>query len=87
MPYQPVNAKIDASIRSLKKAYFEGEASSLTSLNDKGEFDILPSHANFITLIQNYIIVNKGQKSEQKFLISNGILRVKENKVEVFLEV
>jgi len=75
------------SIKSLKKTYFEGNACSLTSVNDMGEFDILPEHANFISLIKNYSIIDKDLKSEQKFVISNGILRVKENKVEVFLEV
>ncbi|PIS22556.1 hypothetical protein COT50_01460 [candidate division WWE3 bacterium CG08_land_8_20_14_0_20_41_10] len=78
---------IAVSIRSLKKSYFDGEAITLTSLNDTGEFDILSEHANFISLIRNYIIIDKGIKSEQKFVISNGILRVKENRVEVFLEV
>lgn len=78
---------IAVSIKSLKKTYFDGKATTLTSLNETGEFDILSEHANLISLIRNYIIIDKGLKSEQKFMISNGILRVKENKVEVFLEV
>lgn len=78
---------IAVSIKSLKKSYFDGKATTLTSLNETGEFDILSEHANLISLIRNYITIDKGLKSEQKFMISNGILRVKENKVEVFLEV
>ena len=78
---------IVVSVKSLKKTYFDGKAESITSLNDTGEFDILSEHANFISLIRNYIVIDRGLKSEQKFMISNGILRVKENKVEVFLEV
>ena len=76
-----------ATVRSLKKSYFDGKLVTFTSLNDTGEFDILSEHANFISLIRNYIIIDKGLPSEQKLVISNGILRVKENKVEVFLEV
>lgn len=78
---------IVVSIKSLKKSYFDGKVVTFTSLNDTGEFDILSEHANFISLIRNYIIVDKDLASEHKFMISNGILRVKENKVEVFLEV
>jgi F0F1-type ATP synthase epsilon subunit len=85
--YQSTKTKLTVTIKSLKKLYFEGSALSITGLNDKGEFDVLPEHINFISLIKNYIIIDKGLKSEQKLVISNGILRVKENRVEVFLEV
>ena len=78
---------ITVLVKSLKKTYFEGKASSLTSLNDTGEFDILSEHANFISLIKKYVIIDKGLTSEQKLVVSNGVLRVKENKVEIFLEV
>jgi len=81
------SSNLNVLVKSRKKTYFKGDALSVTCLNDKGEFDILPEHANFISLIRNYIIIDKGLKSEQKFVISNGILRIKENKAEVFLEV
>ena len=78
---------LDVSIRSRKKSFFVGQSPSVTSLNDRGEFDVLPQHANFISLVRNYIILAKGTKSEQKFVISMGILKVKENQVEIFLDV
>lgn len=78
---------LDVNIRNRKISYFEGRGGSVTSLNDRGEFDILPQHANFISLIRNYIILNKGTKGEQKFVIGTGVVRVKENKVDVFLDV
>jgi F0F1-type ATP synthase epsilon subunit len=84
---EKVASNLNVSIRSKKKTYFKGGTMSVTSLNDKGEFDILPGHANFISLISKYVVIDKGQDSEQKFIISNGILRVRENTVEVFLEV
>jgi len=82
-----IEQALDINIRNRKKTYFEGKGRTVTSLNDKGEFDILPQHANFISLIRNYVILNKGTKEEQKFVISTGVLRVKENKVSVFLDV
>lgn len=74
-------------MRSRKKSFFAGKATSITSINDKGEFDILSQHANFISLIKNYVIFNKGMKSEQKFEIGTGVLRNKGNEVEIFLNV
>lgn len=78
---------LNVNIRNRKRLYFEGKALTATCLNDKGEFDILPQHANFISLIRNYIILNKGTKGEQKFVVGTGVLRVKENKVDIFLDV
>ena len=79
--------KLNVFIRNKDRDIFSGRADTVTSLNDKGEFDILPYHANFISLINNYIYLNKGTEKEQKTLINKGVLRVKENKVDVFLEI
>ena len=87
MTNQPPQLYLEVNVRSRKKSYFTGSAASLTSLNDKGEFDILPQHANFISLIKDYITLGKGAKEEQKFTISTGVLRVERNKVDVFLNV
>ncbi len=77
--------KLDVVVRSRKKTFFKGTTYSVTSLNDKGEFDILSQHANFISLVRKYIILNKTLPDEQKIAISSGVLRVKENNVQVFL--
>jgi F0F1-type ATP synthase epsilon subunit len=74
-------------IKSRTKIFFDGRAQSLTSNNDKGVFDILPQHANFISIIKDFIIVDKGLKTEQKFTIKNGVLSVQSNKVDVYLDV
>ena len=73
-------------IRSRKKDYFKGTCYSLTSNNDKGVFDVLPLHANFITLIKDYVIIDKGKSTEQKIDIDKGVLSVSSNKVDVYLD-
>ncbi len=50
---------ITARIISPKRTIFEGAVYSISSQNSAGKFDILPGHANFITLIQNQPIVIK----------------------------
>jgi F0F1-type ATP synthase epsilon subunit len=74
-------------IKSRSKVYFEGKAQSLTSNNDKGIFDVLPHHANFISIIKDYIVIDKGLPTEKKFEIKNGVISVLSNKIDVYLEV
>lgn len=79
--------ELSVNIRTAKRTFFQGNVISLTSVNDKGEFDVLYEHANFISLIRDCIIVNKGTSNERKFVITTGILKVEQNKVDVFLDV
>lgn len=69
-------------ISTPEKLLYEGSAQALSSVNDKGKFDILPMHENFISLIKDKIIVHKvigGEKLE--FPIEKGVMKVQKNKV------
>ncbi|MEF8847025.1 MAG: hypothetical protein V5A57_01160 [Candidatus Paceibacterota bacterium] len=68
------------------KEKFEGEAKAVTSENEVGEFDILPEHANFITLIFNSLTVYTPEE-EKEYEFSRGVVEVADNKVRIFLEV
>ncbi len=78
------NIKVD--IRSRKEQFFDGNAKSVSSINDTGEFDVLPKHANFVTLIRGYVIVDRGLPTEKKFEIDNGVLASKTGAVDVYLD-
>jgi hypothetical protein len=80
-----MDASLAVSIKDKDKALFNGQASAVTSLNDKGQFDILPKHANFISLIKDWIIVYSGG-TKQTFPLKKGILKVQADKVSVFLQ-
>lgn len=67
------------------KTYFDGVAESITAANDTGNFDILPHHKNFLTLLSPCDIVIRGEK-EEKVTISQGIMLVKADEVTVFLD-
>ena len=76
--------KIHVTIKNRQNIYFDGEVSAITSFNDLGLFDILPKHENFISLIKNKIILhNKNQQKELK--IDQGLLKVRDNKVDIYL--
>jgi len=68
-----------------KEVFYEGEALSVSSKNQLGKFDILPKHANFITLIfdELSIVTLKGEKITYRF--KRGVLEVRKNKVNIYL--
>lgn len=81
-------AKLFVVIRSREKTLYMGEADSATSKNPKGTFDILPEHANFISLISDFIIVRPVGAKELVFTIErDSVLKVRDNRVSVYLGV
>lgn len=53
---------LNVKIFSPTQTIFEGEAVSISSVNSVGKFDILPFHANFITLVQKNPIIIRTKK-------------------------
>jgi F0F1-type ATP synthase epsilon subunit len=79
------NQKLYVSIKSKDKIMYAGNVTTLTSKNERGVFDILFLHANFITLISSYVIIDKGLPSEKRFDFEKGVLYVVSNKVDVYV--
>ncbi|MFZ2664364.1 MAG: hypothetical protein WAX66_03310 [Patescibacteria group bacterium] len=77
------NVILMVSIKSKDKILFDGSVKTVSSKNERGVFDILPLHTNFITLISDYVILDKGLPTEKKFDIEKGVLYVLSNKVDV----
>ena len=82
MPNTPV---LNVIIRSKEKVLYDDSAYAVTSINDKGTFDILPKHENFITLIKGSITIHVTPKEKIQFQIENGLARVIENKVDIYV--
>lgn len=66
---------------------FEGEIESLSSVNDTGKFDVLQEHANFISLIRDYLVITEKGGRTQEMKIGSGILKVLDNKANIYLGV
>jgi F0F1-type ATP synthase epsilon subunit len=80
-----INDKITVSIKNKKEQLFLGEAFSITSKNDRGVFDILPLHVNFITLIYDFIVIDRNLDTEKRFEIESGILYTLGNKIDIYI--
>lgn len=70
----------------VKKKGFEGEARSVSSKNVSGRFDLLPGHANFISVIEDFLIVRTLEGEKTRYDFFRGVLEVSNDRVRVFLE-
>ncbi len=71
-----------------KQTLFEGEALSVSSKNSAGKFDILPEHANFITLVENFpLTVIKENKEKLTLNTSQAVIFVTSNRVNIYTDI
>ena len=69
-----------------EQVVYEGEAEAISSVNNKGPFDILPMHEHFISLVKEKVIVHKKINGEKKEIpIKSGIMKNQDNRINVFL--
>lgn len=83
-----MNNLLHVRILTPKQTLFEGEALSVSSKNSAGKFDILPQHANFITLVENQpLTVIKDNKEKLSINIQTGLIYVTSNKVHIYTDI
>lgn len=64
---------------------FDNKVKAVTSFNDKGIFDVLPEHENFISVIKDKIIIHQLDGQDKEMKITNGVLKVNSNEAHIFL--
>lgn len=78
---------MDVKVYAPFQVYFEGQAMSISAVNETGPFDILPKHHNFLTMLVPCDLVIKTPYDTQTISISRGLMHVKAAAVTVFLDV
>jgi F0F1-type ATP synthase epsilon subunit len=82
-----MNPLLKVRVITPKSSLFEGEATSVSSINSQGKFDILGQHANFITLIENQEIqIVLIDKQVLKYRFSRAIVYNFQNTVSIYAE-
>ena len=72
-------------IISPQQLILEADAQSVSSKNLQGPFDVLPLHANFITVVENQpIVVRIPRQKPLIFKFPLAIMMVTENKVNIY---
>jgi F0F1-type ATP synthase epsilon subunit len=69
------------------KVYYEGEAYSISAVNETGPFDVLPKHHNFLSMLVPCNLVLETPAGEQVIKMSRALMHVKANRVVVFVDV
>lgn len=78
---------LSVTVRNRAGVVYEGDCLSVTSYNKVGKFDILGKHANFITLVEKELILRPKLGAARTIPIENGVCKVRENQVSIFLGV
>lgn len=73
-------------VTSLGKEAFKGFARSISSFDQKGPFDILPIHENFVTKFSKGLKVETEKGEKIAFDNKSGVIEVANNVVRVFIE-
>lgn len=79
------NYNLHLIIKNRETILFEGDVFSVTSYNEIGRFDILPQHANFISLLKDKISYTDFDGKEVSISLNSGIIKVENNQVNIFL--
>lgn len=82
---QAQHQKLNIVIRDRSGMLYQGEGEAVSSFNDKGPFDILPMHANFICLIHESVTVHISSSEEKTIPVQSGVVKVKKDIIEIYL--
>lgn len=72
-------------IRNRENILYDADVRAVSAINNTGPFDILPDHANFISVIEKYIVIHDLNGKNNQIKIEIGIVHVDDGKVEVYL--
>ena len=84
-PTQIQKDTVTVYVGNPEKVLFEGEAVAVSSKNEKGPFDVLLQHENFICTVQEKVIIHLKGGGKKEIPISKGILKVEVNSINIFL--
>lgn len=78
--------RLQVVARAPFKLYYEGKANVVSAANRIGNFDILPGHADFFSMLEAGEVIIETDASEPiSFKVSNGIVTVRNDKVMLFV--
>jgi F-type H+-transporting ATPase subunit epsilon len=83
----PDTSQLNVIARSPFNIYYEGPAEVVTATNKVGQFDVLPGHADFFSILSPGEILIETGAEPISFNITNGIITVRDNKVMLFVNI
>ncbi len=84
----PKKEKLRVLVSSPFSVYYDNEAFSISAVNETGPFDILPKHHNFICILKPCEVSIRTTTGQiQNISINGGLMHVKRDQVNVFLDI
>lgn len=78
--------QLSVKIISPDRIMWEGNAEAVSSENSDGPFDILPEHANFITLIKSKPIVIHRSDGDTNYSFSRAVVHAINDTVSIYVQ-
>lgn len=79
---------LTVNARSPFEVYYEGQARVVSAANAVGQFDILPEHADFFSILEpGEVIITGTDNKPVTFNANNGIVTVRDNQVNIFANI
>lgn len=80
----PSAKQLNLRIQSREEEIYNGPIKSLTSKNDKGMFDVLKGHSNFISLVDDLLIIRELDGQTKEISINSGVIKVEGDNIEIY---
>lgn len=78
--------ELTVKIYSMREILYQGSAFSISAKNRLGPFDILPRHANLISILSDCQLTIETPVGNKEFSIANGLIKVSSNSVNLFVD-
>lgn len=85
---QPIDTtQLKVIARAPFNVYYEGPADSVSATNKVGEFDILPGHADFFSVLSPGEVTIETATDTVNFNITNGMITARDNEIMLFVNI
>ena len=86
-PDKNSGGELEVKIQTPEEVIWEGRAEAVSSQNRAGLFDILPEHANIITLIENRPIEVVTASGSHTYNFEKAVIFAQDNKVSIYADI
>ena len=79
--------ELKVKIMTPGEVLYNGPALAVSSANSQGKFDIIPQHANYITIVENQpVTLTKLDHTKQSFNFSQAIIYHYNNQITIYAD-
>ena len=85
MSHDKTMPNLSVIARAPFELYYDGQAQVVSAANTVGQFDVLPGHADFFSMLSPCDVIIDTAEGPVTFAITHGIISVRDNQVMLFV--